>query len=78
MGAHCPRILQIARRDSQILAGPAPAEMAKAARNLGISERQMGLRIKKFGIDYRRLRQTNGAGSEVRLFAQPGQTTTTE
>ncbi len=52
--------------------------MAKAAHNLGLSERQMGLRIKKFGIDYRRFRHADGNGSEVRLFAQPGQTTTTE
>ena len=29
---------------------------AKAARTLGISERLMGLRLKKHGIDYRRYR----------------------
>lgn len=30
--------------------------MAKAARNLGITERKMGLRVKKYGIDVRRYR----------------------
>ncbi|MBN1410782.1 MAG: sigma 54-interacting transcriptional regulator [Spirochaetales bacterium] len=30
--------------------------MAKAAKTLGITERQMGLRVEKYGIDYRRFR----------------------
>jgi Nif-specific regulatory protein len=30
--------------------------MAKAARNLGITERQIGLRVKRFGIDFKRFR----------------------
>jgi Nif-specific regulatory protein len=32
--------------------------MSQAARDLGVSERVMGLRIKKYGIDYRRFRKT--------------------
>ena len=31
--------------------------MARAARNLGITERQIGLRVKRFGIDYKRFRR---------------------
>ncbi len=30
--------------------------MSKAARNLGLTERQMGLRIKKYGVDFKRFR----------------------
>jgi Nif-specific regulatory protein len=30
--------------------------MAKAARALGMTERLMGLRVKKHGVDYRRFR----------------------
>jgi Nif-specific regulatory protein len=30
--------------------------MAKAARALGVSERLMGLRVRKFGVDYRQFR----------------------
>ncbi|WP_370454017.1 helix-turn-helix domain-containing protein [Prosthecochloris sp. ZM_2] len=30
--------------------------MSKAARELGLSERVMGLRVKKFGIDFRKYR----------------------
>jgi Nif-specific regulatory protein len=31
--------------------------MARAARNLGITERQMGLRVRRFGIDFKRFRR---------------------
>ena len=31
--------------------------MAKAARNLGVTERQIGLRVKRFDIDYKRFRR---------------------
>jgi Nif-specific regulatory protein len=36
------------------------SNMAEAARKLGVSERQMGLRVKKYGIDLKRFRNSNG------------------
>ncbi len=35
--------------------------MARAARNLGLTERQIALRVKRFGIDYRRFRRDEAA-----------------
>ncbi len=35
--------------------------MARAARNLGLTERQMGLRVKKLGVDYKRFRRGEAA-----------------
>lgn len=37
--------------------------MARAARKLGITERQMGLRVKRLGIDYRRFRREETVGA---------------
>jgi Nif-specific regulatory protein len=37
--------------------------MAAAARTLGLTERQMGLRVKKLGIDYKRFRRGEGVGA---------------
>ncbi len=31
--------------------------MARAARKLGLTERQIGLRVKRFGIDFKRFRR---------------------
>jgi hypothetical protein len=31
--------------------------MARAARTLGLTERQIGLRVKRFGIDFKRFRR---------------------
>jgi hypothetical protein len=31
--------------------------MAAAARNLGLTERQIGLRVKRFNIDFKRFRR---------------------
>ena len=38
--------------------------MARAARTLGLTERQMGLRVKKLGIDYKRFRRSQEPVSE--------------
>ena len=35
--------------------------MARAARNLGITERQIGLRVKHYNIDYKRFRKQQEA-----------------
>ena len=34
----------------------ADGNMAKAARNLGLTERQIGLRVKHYNIDFKRFR----------------------
>ena len=39
--------------------------MARAARNLGLTERQIGLRVKRFGIDYKRFRRDEPAAAKV-------------
>jgi Nif-specific regulatory protein len=36
-----------------------------AARALGITERIMGLRVKKYGIDYKKLRTTDASPSNA-------------
>jgi transcriptional regulator with GAF, ATPase, and Fis domain len=37
--------------------------MAEAARRLGLTERQMGLRVKRYGIDFKRFRREEVAAT---------------
>jgi Nif-specific regulatory protein len=39
--------------------------MAAAARKLGLTERQIGLRVQRFGIDFKRFRRSEAAKATV-------------